>query len=373
MNSYDAEIAKRNDPTEGMDERLKIPAAYVLNEHDAYENGVRMFHYMTSKLNHKFTSFATGGAMEIKEEKEKLSGHPMFYEILEEMKQIHATKNKDYGGGDPLGNFKTSAESLGVSPFKGVLVRMSDKWSRISNIVKSGETHVKDETIEDTLKDLACYCILAIIIKRETETKKDDESWMKDCTVVSTFMKFPPQKGDDDKKEKVTVLQQTGNDIDHAWFMSIEHGVDKGSRYETARKLTQYAKQRYPMDRVTQKAFLREWNNKNRPPLDEGELFKAFWESESTIKKKETVTVLPLNDDEMDRQQFRSISDGVVKGKRHDAAVWLASYLKKRHPDDFMIQKATIEAWNALNQPPLPEHELRDILESAHESSTKNV
>lgn len=98
-----------------------------------------------------------------------LPGHPMFYELLDRMREIHAAKNQDYGAGDPLGNFKASADGLGISPFKGVLVRMSDKWSRIQSIVKRGTHMVKDETIEDTLLDLAVYSILAIVIKRETE------------------------------------------------------------------------------------------------------------------------------------------------------------------------------------------------------------
>ena len=103
---------------------------------------------------------------------EKKSGHPMFYQLLEKMSEIHSVKNQDYGGGDPLGNFKTSADFVGIDPFTGILVRLSDKWSRITNIHKKGMNTVKDETIEDSLLDLACYALLAIVIRRETTDSK---------------------------------------------------------------------------------------------------------------------------------------------------------------------------------------------------------
>jgi hypothetical protein len=42
----------------------------------------------------------------------------------------------------------------------GFLTRMSDKLSRIGSYVTKGILMVKDESIEDTLIDLANYCIL---------------------------------------------------------------------------------------------------------------------------------------------------------------------------------------------------------------------
>ena len=91
-------------------------------------------------------------------------GHSLFYELIEKMAKLHANKNRDYGNGNPLGNFMT-AEDLGIDPFLGVLVRMSDKWTRICSLTKQGQQHVKDESIEDTLLDLANYCLLALVIK----------------------------------------------------------------------------------------------------------------------------------------------------------------------------------------------------------------
>ncbi len=103
-------------------------------------------------------------------------GHPLFYEIIIEMCKIHEVKNKGYGLGDPLGNFKES-ERFGVKPWKGCLVRLSDKVSRIYNLAsKMDDPEYKDaielESLEDTLIDLANYSILCLILLREEQARR---------------------------------------------------------------------------------------------------------------------------------------------------------------------------------------------------------
>lgn len=88
-------------------------------------------------------------------------------EKLQELSAILAAKNADYGGGNPLGNFALS-EAVGVDPFQGVMVRLGDKFSRSCNLARLGQAQVKDETIEDTLMDLAGYSLLAIAVRRLT-------------------------------------------------------------------------------------------------------------------------------------------------------------------------------------------------------------
>jgi hypothetical protein len=94
-----------------------------------------------------------------------------FDKILDEMKRIHDSKNSDYAGDDPLSNLKLS-EMAGIEPWKGVVVRLGDKYSRLCNFAKKGKFEVKDESVEDTLKDLAVYGILALILYREGSLKK---------------------------------------------------------------------------------------------------------------------------------------------------------------------------------------------------------
>lgn len=76
-------------------------------------------------------------------------------------------KNSDYTGGseDPFANFK-SVESLGIPTEIGFLTRMMDKMKRISSFVEQGTLQVKDESVTDTLQDLANYaCLMAGYIK----------------------------------------------------------------------------------------------------------------------------------------------------------------------------------------------------------------
>ena len=97
-----------------------------------------------------------------------------FYKLLEKMKEIHSNKNHDYSGeGDPFRNFKMS-EEMGIPAWKGCLIRMGDKYSRLCSFAKKEEYKVKDENIEDTLMDLAIYSLIDIILYREKSKKEND-------------------------------------------------------------------------------------------------------------------------------------------------------------------------------------------------------
>ena len=99
--------------------------------------------------------------------KNKYHGHPDFYKLLDEIREIHSNKNHDYSGeGDPFRNFKLS-ENMNVPAWKGCLIRISDKFSRLCSFAKKEEFKVKDENIEDTLKDMAVYSLICIILYRE--------------------------------------------------------------------------------------------------------------------------------------------------------------------------------------------------------------
>lgn len=95
-------------------------------------------------------------------------------ECCNRMIAITTAKNADYTGTnpDPFSNF-SKTESLGIcSVEQGFLVRMTDKISRIVSFIQKGILMVKDESIEDTLLDLANYCILMSgYIKSQKEKK----------------------------------------------------------------------------------------------------------------------------------------------------------------------------------------------------------
>lgn len=85
-----------------------------------------------------------------------------FNQILERMREIHEAKAHDYTSqGSPLGNFMES-ERIGVEPFKACFIRLQDKYSRACNLIAGIEAAVRDETLEDTLVDMANYAILTL-------------------------------------------------------------------------------------------------------------------------------------------------------------------------------------------------------------------
>ena len=76
------------------------------------------------------------------------------HEIL--CKQLHTTykaKNKDYGSSH-LDTYK----QFGMVSY---LVRMEDKMNRLISLTNNSSREIKDESMLDTLLDLANYCLLA--------------------------------------------------------------------------------------------------------------------------------------------------------------------------------------------------------------------
>jgi len=103
----------------------------------------------------------------------------IFNKCLSTMK----SKNHDYSSKgsskiDALKNFRL-IEHLNVTDAStGIIVRLSDKFSRLANVYK-GESKVKDESVKDTLLDIINYCVLLIAILDEDSSenlKKDSYS-----------------------------------------------------------------------------------------------------------------------------------------------------------------------------------------------------
>lgn len=81
----------------------------------------------------------------------------------DELKAILLTKNNDYGK-----SFDKLRTEYGMT---ATLIRLEDKLNRIKVLTKDA-AQVKDESISDTLMDLAGYCILELVYRME---KKNDQ------------------------------------------------------------------------------------------------------------------------------------------------------------------------------------------------------
>lgn len=106
-----------------------------------------------------------GGDMQAAEEAAKLGGHPGYLKLLDEMKELHCRKAADYGRGqDPLANVRAGAD-FGVPAWVGVMIRANDKMHRIKSFLANGS--LKNESVEDSLKDMAAYALIALVLYRE--------------------------------------------------------------------------------------------------------------------------------------------------------------------------------------------------------------
>lgn len=78
-----------------------------------------------------------------------------FESVLDEMKELHAKKNKDYNE-----SFHNLFKEYGMSYALG---HIEEKLNRVKAIIANGGNAVKNEHIEDSLIDGACYNILTLI------------------------------------------------------------------------------------------------------------------------------------------------------------------------------------------------------------------
>lgn len=104
----------------------------------------------------------------------KRNGMPEFYELLEQMANVHDKKSHDYASNsNPSGNyhfagqiallFKHSPEDAG---FAG---RIAEKMYRLSNLEGSGKTPA-NETIEDTEVDIVTITALWMADRKRRRT-----------------------------------------------------------------------------------------------------------------------------------------------------------------------------------------------------------
>jgi hypothetical protein len=92
-----------------------------------------------------------------------------FFDLCDQLKDMHRRKSRDYGcptGEDPLANIRNGAKFVGIPDWKGAMVRLSDKVTRLAAYNATGR--LENESLEDNLFDLASYSLLALLLHRES-------------------------------------------------------------------------------------------------------------------------------------------------------------------------------------------------------------
>jgi hypothetical protein len=85
-----------------------------------------------------------------------------YRKVFRECQEISEKKSADYGTGN-----------LTRHGIQGIIIRMSDKMSRLENMIKPNyQMQITDETLEDTAKDMINYANYLILMKRGKITKE---------------------------------------------------------------------------------------------------------------------------------------------------------------------------------------------------------
>lgn len=77
----------------------------------------------------------------------------IFKELTEQAASTYKWKNHDYGD--------SFAKTRALIP-NAILVRLHDKLNRLTTLMLSDQQMVKTESIEDTLLDMANYCLMEL-------------------------------------------------------------------------------------------------------------------------------------------------------------------------------------------------------------------
>ena len=103
--------------------------------------------------------------------------NPIALDILDNMQKVYEAKDSDYSAtGLPMGNLR-KCEDAGIDAWRGCLVRIGDKMSRLENFLKEKEYLVISEKAEDTVIDLANYAILMSCLIEEIKTPHSQYYW----------------------------------------------------------------------------------------------------------------------------------------------------------------------------------------------------
>ena len=89
----------------------------------------------------------------------KLSNVDKFQQISEQICKLYEAKNAVYGN-----SFGDTYKKLGIV---SAVTRISDKYNRLCNLATNPDIDNLGESIDDTLRDMAAYCIMTLMELRK--------------------------------------------------------------------------------------------------------------------------------------------------------------------------------------------------------------
>jgi hypothetical protein len=107
----------------------------------------------------------------------------MHHQLSKKAYDIMVAKNNDYASGDdPYANFR-KGEIFGLcSTEAGILLRVTDKISRLATFAKDGKLMVDNEGYEDAVLDVINYMILFYGYQFDKKMEKEYKNSLFNCT-----------------------------------------------------------------------------------------------------------------------------------------------------------------------------------------------
>ena len=89
--------------------------------------------------------------------------------VCDMLNEIYEQKNKAYGD-----SFRQTYNDLGII---SAVTRINDKFNRLKTLAKNKEINQGDESIADTLLDMANYCIMTYMeLQNKNKCVKENEN-----------------------------------------------------------------------------------------------------------------------------------------------------------------------------------------------------
>jgi hypothetical protein len=98
-------------------------------------------------------------------------------------------------------DYSSSVDCIGTTGINGISVRIFDKASRLLSLVQKGNQKVKDESIRDTLLDLANYADFGVSLL--------DNTWGKEEENIPKFVESFEQADECEEITKEDIINDT--------------------------------------------------------------------------------------------------------------------------------------------------------------------
>lgn len=152
------EVKRFHLPVQTLDDALRLLNKEIRNDHTS--NYVNQYFYsityIPGDISEKYRPAKEEENPHVDTENPKIKRHK---EICDEIHKLYERKNHDYGD-----SFHQTFIDEGMAMAR---IRLGDKFSRFKALTLQGDQQVSDESIRDTLIDLANYAIMTVLEMEE--------------------------------------------------------------------------------------------------------------------------------------------------------------------------------------------------------------